>query len=266
MRYYAREETEMPYIIVKKDKIVGVNDAFLVLTGFECNEIFNKPFSILWSSLLRINIDPKPIIDEAFMFTKGLDARCISVHVQENSYHKELIYWFNELPDSRFEEKNQFISKLITENLVGVGIYDAHDFKLLKANQTYLDYLPISYHTKEFAYGKTLGNLISGFEGSAEEELWKTTVQCNRSVYEREKTDLLLTDYHGYWNRSLTPIDENGRVKYIVSILENITECVQDNNRIMEQTRTIKQQKDQLEAVVNNLSCPMSTQEITSSY
>jgi signal transduction histidine kinase len=256
--YYTKEDTEIPFLVVKNSQIIGVNDAFLKLSGYSLTEILNKSFSDLWHHMLRIHVAFKAVIEEAFMFTKALEAKCISVHSQERGAPNETVYWFAQLPDSEFKYKNPFLSKLISENMVGVGIYGAPNFILLNANQRYLDCLPKPYHTKDLAYGKTLKEIVPQFMGSEEEQHWMSVIEKSSSFYIKEQYAPLSKDGGIYWNNILTPIEQNGQIKYIVSILEDITDRILNRMRMSEQADTIRRQKGELDTLMDHISQGMA--------
>jgi len=251
---YANTNIEMPYIIEKKGRIIASNLAFLELSGFSFGEILDIQFNIVWNELLRIDLRPEYLDTEVYLFTKHLEARCVLIQIQENLKADENKYIFKEIPNSRFEDKNQFAAKLIAENDRGVGIYTAPNFILLKANQTYLDYLPKPFNTKELVYGKCLKDFVPGFEGSHGDKIWQDVVATNKSYYSKETKRQLLGDDYRYWDNAITPIAENGQVKYIVSILDDVTERVLSRKHITEQAEIVKQQKEELDVVIDNIS------------
>lgn len=254
MIYYTKEDIEIPFLVVKNDQTIGVNDAFLELTGYSLTEILNKSFPILWHHMLRIHVDCKAIIDEAFMFTKDLEAKCVSVHAQANMSSDEIIYWFTELSNSRFKDKNPFLSKLIFENVVGVGIYGTPDFILIHANQSYLNYFPKPYNAKASAYGKPLKEIVPEFADSEEEQSWISVIEKNASLYIKEQYIPMAKDEGVYWNNTLVPIEEKGQVRYVVSILEDVTDCILNREQIRRQADTIRMHKEELDTIIDNIS------------
>lgn len=251
---YADEILEIPYITEKEGIVVKVNPAFLTFSGFSEEEILNESLLIVWHKLLRIYIEPDKLHSETIMFTKQLEARSVMIHVQKDLMTNEAVYSFNELPSSRFEDKNQFVMKLISENATGVGIYTAPDFILINANQTYLNQLPKPYNTKEIVFGKPIKYFIPNFEGSHGEKVWREIVASNKSIYVKEKQGLMLDEGGKYWDNTITPISENGQVRYIISILDDVTERVLSREHIARQAEIVKQQKEELDAIIDNIS------------
>lgn len=145
----------VPFIVVTGGIIQDVNEKFIELTGFEKVDLISYQLSVVWHNLFRINTDFN-LIDkemEVILFTKSLEVRFATVSKTKN------VYKFIEKPNSRMENKLLFIEKLISDGKFGVAIYAAQDLKLLKASDMYLKYLPAPFNTKEFSYGRCIGEI-----------------------------------------------------------------------------------------------------------
>ncbi|MEL7656358.1 MAG: hypothetical protein AAGU75_10680, partial [Bacillota bacterium] len=76
-----------------------------------------------------------------------------------------------------------FVEKLIKDNIFGVGIYCAPDFRLLKANQKYSDYLKAKYHLKSIPLGQCMQDFVPEFKGSILESVWINTAATGETSY-----------------------------------------------------------------------------------
>lgn len=243
------EYAENPYIIEEKNIIVEINDAFLNLTHFTREELLNRCTSDVWKACLRINVEPD-FIDhkaEAICFTKSLDARFVTIIRNKDKSNDKIIYVFIERPNFQLDEKIQFINKLSTDNRIGVAIFTAPDFMLIKANAAYMDYLDKPYNTKELAYGKYINDFIPNYAGSSAEKALKKLVEANQSIYLKAQRSLFPSDKPRYWDNIIIPISENENVKFIVSLVNNVTEetYLREN---------IKLKNKQLEAVLSGVN------------
>lgn len=179
------EYAENPYIIEENNIIVEINDAFLNLTKFTREELLNRRTSYVWKDCLRINVGLDFIGNktEAIYFTKSLDVRFVTIIRNKDKSKNKIKYVFIERADSnsQFDEKIQFINKLITDNRIGVAIFTAPDFMLIKSNTAYMNYFDKPFNSKELAYGKYIHDFIPNYPGSsAEKELkswWKLISQ-----------------------------------------------------------------------------------------
>jgi signal transduction histidine kinase len=240
---------KMPYIIEEKGDIIEVNDMFLDLTEFDKEELLNQCMYTVGKNLLHINMESNFIDNETevILFTKYFNVRFVTVYKHRSNKNNEIIYVFVEKANSRLENKFQFVNRLITDGKIGVGIYTAPDLMLIKANQKYLNYLPKPYNTKELVYGKYMRDFIPDFIGSYAEKIFTNVVKTDQSIYAIEKQGLILENDNRYWNNHVTPIIEDGKVKYVISMLEDVTERVLSREHI-------RVKNNQLEAILSSVN------------
>lgn len=248
--------TYLQYVKTTDNIITEVGDFFCEFTQYAKHEIIGQTTQSLFRDLLRTNINISDLeeVAEAFIFTKSLEVRNVYIHKSKERENNQLKFIVHEMPNSRFGEKNQAVEKMLSDELVGVGVYTTPDFILIKANQTYLNYLPEPFKSKENVYGKYVGEFIKAFEGSAGQKKWNDIIINNQSIVIIEKQGLLLNGDNQYWDNTLIPIMEEGGVKYLVSILSDVTERVLSKEHIARQAKIIKGQNKELEAIFQNIS------------
>lgn len=139
-----------------------------------------------------------------------------------------------------------FFEKILSDNQLGIGIYCISDLTLVHANQCYMNYL----NKSDSIVGKKISEINEEWEGGNEQELWDYLILKGETVYFSEHTDF----NDQYWEKSLIPITEDGTVKYIITVLNNITKQVLNRKHIEEKNKIIEQQKEQLEAIIENMS------------
>ena len=235
-------------LLKEKDGIIiDINDNFFNLTQFNRNELCGKSITEVLNKLFRYNPNINTNCEEVetILFTKTLDVRFVKVKRYDHFDNNINLYIFDEIENSRLDNKILFIENLINDNKMGIGIYTANDIKLIKANQKYLDYLQNPYNTKEVAYGKCISEFIHYREKNRAKDFFANIVKTNKSVYVTEMQGLMLED-SDYWDNTITPISENGEVKYIMSMLENVTERVQSRKHI-------KSKNIQLESIIESV-------------
>ncbi len=233
----------------KLGKITDANDTFYELTGYPPDELLDQTTEEVWKHLLRMDASFAFTENKGkgYLFTKSLEARYVEFERLKQKVNGETTYLASEIPGSRFEDKNQFVEKVITDNVMGVAVLSAPDLRLIKSNQAYMCSLPLPDNSKESLYGKRLKDFIPGFEGSAIEEKVKAVIAENLSLYLKEFNGFISTGKSRYWDVTLIPVSENGRVTYLVLMLEEVTERVSVRKVLNYQTKLIKQQKQELE-------------------
>lgn len=127
MRIYTKDCNHIPYIVEEKGTIIEVNEQFLELSGFSKEEILNKPFKSIVNNLLHIdeNLLELETKCEAFLFTKFFEARNVIIEKDEFNGFGKVKYYIEEMPNSRFGERNLFLERLIDENKIGICIFSA---------------------------------------------------------------------------------------------------------------------------------------------
>ncbi|OOM78713.1 ATP-binding protein [Clostridium sp. BL-8] len=224
----------------RNDIILDVNDNFLDLTQFSKNELCGKNITDVLQTLFRGNYKIN-ITEEEFdsvIFTKSFAVRFIKVKKYKNFNNNSTLYIFNELEDSRLDNKLLFIENLINDNKIGIGIYTANDLKLIKANQKYLDYMPKPFNKKELVYGKCIHEFIDNIEKYGTRNTFFKTIKDNKPTYLTELPEFLL-DHNDYWDNTITPISENGEVKFVMSMLENVTDRVLSRKHIQAKNKQL---------------------------
>lgn len=256
---------QKPLIKEKDGIIVDANELFCHLTRFTKNELCGKQLSDIWDKLFRsdnkISITTEEITTT--LFTKTFDVRFVKAikHANLNKIenHKDInrknkhskfdgsinLYIFDEIENSRLDDKLLFIQSLIDDNAMGIAIYTANDLRLIKANQKYLDYMPKPFNTKEVIYGKCVNTFLPDFRERGGNDIIDGLIKQNKPVYFTELQGYILGD-DSYWDNTITPISENGEVKYILSVLNNVTERVLSRKHIQKKNR-------QLESIIESV-------------
>ncbi|SDI25890.1 PAS domain S-box-containing protein [Desulfosporosinus hippei DSM 8344] len=261
-----------PCLITINAKVVKVGKAFLALTDFSKEDLLDKTISQVLYELLRINTETYDVCKglnqiECFIFTKSYQSKEVTLEIHQGSTTEEKIYIFQEKANSRLDDKVLFLSKFFLDNKVGIGIYSALNFTLLKANNKYQDYiletikpvanpseLPrVDYRKKHCLLGLRIMDFLPDFQGRKLELSWKNVVDSNNSLHITERKGLLGSADQRYWDNTLMPIEENGEVKYIISILEDVTERVLSKIENKEYQQAIEKQAKELQKTKEQL-------------
>lgn len=241
---------EQPFININNNIVVKVSQTFLNLVEYPIEELLNKDIVNLFR-ILRVspNLDVENI-DESihyFLFTRSLEVKFFNIEVIKKIDEK--IYILREKPNSRLEDKFSYIYTMLSENMSGISIYSASDRILLKANQMYLDFFDDPYNISKNTFGKPINEFFSDWKDSPLERLWKDAIKTGKSQYLNEYTHDDYLSGLTYWDISITPIKENGVVKYIVGNRQDVTERVLYRKKVQDQIEEIKLKNKQMKAI-----------------
>lgn len=243
---------QKPFIKEKDGIILDVNDLFLNLTQFSKNELCGKYIADVLDELFKCNnkINANDGETETALFTKTFDVRFVKIEKHVHFNNNINLYIFNEIENSRLDNKLLFVENLINDNKIGIGIYTAHDLKLVKANQKYLGYIPKPFNTKEVAYGKCINELMPNFEKFGAKEAISNVIKENKTLYLTEFKGHILGN-NDYWDNTITPVSENGKVKFIMSMLENVTERVLSRKHIQRKNKQLESITESVEDIIS---------------
>ena len=209
----------------------------------------------------------KKIESEYYLFTKAEE----TVEVQINCYHigkpDKKIYIIEKKPNYILNSELLLLDKIVRESNMGVGLFSYPGFQLLKANTTYQDYLWHAYQVKGRLSGLCVEEMVPSFEDGGSKKLWIDIAENKKTASLKELQTISATGEARYWNKTVTHVPDNGRVKYILSFIEDITETVLKRKHLEEKCeelkRAIEMKDEMLMLVTHELKTPMSV--ITSS-
>ncbi|HEX9062126.1 MAG TPA: ATP-binding protein [Clostridia bacterium] len=244
---------DMPYLLCDNDIVIAAGEAFINLTGYSRPEILNRSISDILSNLLRINCDVHNLnhtcdTESYFLFTKSFSLREVNIHVQNYKKADSKIYILVEKVFPELLTLLPFIKQLYNDNHYGIAIYSSKDFILLEANSKYLELFCEPLNKKENCLGLPFKKLISDFEGSKPEKVWNKIVHSGETVYLKEFEGSVGGMKGKYWDNTLNPVMIDGEVKFIVSMLVEVTE------KVISRSKQIIPQKNPFEAVIENMN------------
>lgn len=236
-------------ITVRQGTIVEVTDLFCDFIGYEKKELLGNSIEDVFEQLLLDNGSFRLVDQSAslLIFTKALKPRRILLENLLSLSEKEIKYRIIVEDDFALIEEDQFLQRVMGDEVTGVGIYTVNDYRLLVANKRFLSYLYEEHRLERSAYGKRLVELDPTFNGSVDELLWKEVILTQKSLSIKEHSPMLFNDNSRFWDNTVVPLIKNGEVKYLAAMLEDVTERVQSRTHI-------KRKRDQLEAILDNLS------------
>ncbi|AWK51685.1 PAS domain-containing sensor histidine kinase [Clostridium beijerinckii] len=257
MKGILEDTIEKSFLYSKNNIVIEVDIDFIALTGFTNNELIGKTLTEI-SNMLRIDsqVYIENIEEEysGYIFTKEYEPKEVNIYYENLNCENEKIYFFKENVDSRIKEHFDIFKQLYADGKTGFSIISTNDLILLKANENYLNYLNESYNKINDSIGKKLKELIIPYESSKIEEMWNSVITTGKPYYVEE----FQHDFHKrgvtYWSLSIVPIFIEGKLKYIISTALDVTKRVLSRKLLKEEFKIIKEEKEYLESVVENIT------------
>jgi len=230
--------------------ITNVNEEFTDFTGFTTDELIGKSL-IDVGDMIRINsqihFDNISGQYAGYIFTKLFEAREVNISFFYDKETDKQLYIFVEKINSRLDDKLIFIEQTFIDNVSCVAIFSVPNFMLLKSNQKYLDSMNCHFNKEENTVGRSVSEIVTGFVRTETEVIWNNLLETQKAFYMKEfQLDSVVRGIT-YWDFSLIPIFENGKMKYIFQTAIEVTETVLTKQFIERQNNIIKEQKEQLE-------------------
>ncbi len=163
-----------------------------------------------------------------------------------DGYHEELILRANE----RFE----CIEKLIQSNIAGIAVISIPELVLLKTNPKHIDYLNEPYNRMDQIVGKPLSEIDGPWSNFLNKRNLDCFIETQAASYLHEFKMDMKNGGVKYFNNILSPVEADGEIRYILSILMDVTESVKNREKAEMAARTIQLEKEELEAIIDNLS------------
>lgn len=229
MEHTFGEAIVKPYLQTCDSIITELNDEFVDLTGFVKEELLGKTLMEILD-MIRLESknhrDPENINCSVFIFSKSLEAKEVNIYTTQGIESNQKIYVFVEKPNTRLAERLLFVEQIFNDNIVGAAVYSVPDLILLKANQRSLDFKDAPYNRMEISVGKSFKEIITGYSGSEVEDIWESILETQKSIYLKEFKFDKFERGETFWDSNLTPIFENGMMKYIFETTTEVTQKV----------------------------------------
>jgi signal transduction histidine kinase len=253
--------------LISNGLVEDMGGAFTALTGYSRDELYRISSAEVMMILFGSHFDPESKVSEKYLFTKAKETVEVRIRRYKIGKADQKVYFIEQKPNIILNSELPLFDKIARENNIGVGLYSYPDLQLLKANAMYQDYIRNAYHVQESTAGLYLEDMIPSFGDSGLGQLWKSIAETKKTVYQKENKTISASGEIRYWNKTITPVPENGRVKYIISHLVDITDTVLKRKHLEEKyeelQRRIEMKDEMLMIITHELKTPMSV--ITSS-
>jgi len=141
-----------------------------------------------------------------------------------------------------------YYAEAIIEHLpVGIGLLDAHDYRLLTANPLFLSFLDPAWHDGQ-ALGRTLSEWIPRAEETGVVAIVRmvaaTGLPYHADIYPFPAFERGLT----YWNWKLEALrDPDGHIRYLLSTVYDVTEFVTARQQAERAQEALRQERRSIE-------------------
>jgi signal transduction histidine kinase len=253
MKDILKKAVEKPVLYSKNNIVTEVNNDFINLTGYYNNELIGKSLTEI-SNMLRIDsqVHLENIESEysCYMFTKEYEPREVTISCKSLDCQNEKTYFIKEKPNSNIKEKFTYAEHLYSCNEIAIAIYSLPDLIVLRINDKYLEFVDSPYNKRETIIGKKKIEIMPGCKESNTEKIWLNNIKTGKPSFEKEFKYEHFERGTTYWDISLVPIFIDGKEKYLVETTTDVTEKVLNR-------KLVKKQKEELEAIIENMSDPL---------
>ncbi|HEX9026679.1 MAG TPA: HAMP domain-containing sensor histidine kinase [Clostridium sp.] len=257
MECILKKNDEKPFLCSKNNIVTEIDNHFISLTGYSNSELIGKSLTEI-SCMLKIDsqIYLQNIEDEysCFMFTKEYEPIEVTISCERLKYNNENIYFIEENKNSSIKERFEFVKQLYTDRKTGISIISVPDLIILDINDNYLNFFDEPYNRIDNCIGKKHDIIISKYRGSEAEKRLNSVITSGKPYYVEEFEQDCCESGTTYWNISIVPMFVEGNLKYIINRILDVTEKVINRKRLNERVEIIKKQKQQLEAIAENIS------------
>ena len=250
------------YIIVNQDLVEDLGHAFMPLTGYSKADFYHEDIAVVLRTLFGYVFDPgQDSVPERYLFKKSKEVIEVQVGVYEFENARKL-YLFRHNKNFILSSELSLVHHLMKDNYLGVGVFSSTDYRLLRANRLCLDFMQDAFCAGDKLVGNSLNEIIPDFCGSVMEIELQNICRNGKTVHLNERPVICVTGSVKYWNHTIIPISEGDRVRFIVFILEDVTDLTLKGKRMEEKNeelkKTIEMKDEMLMLITHEMKTPLS--------
>lgn len=246
-KYSLKKSSEIPLVDSINNRITDVNDEFIRLSGFSRDEIIGRSVTDL-GCMLRVHsqVQLADIKDKCRIHFFHKNLRPGEVLVSGTLHGLQKTYRFFPISQQIIKDVLLYSKNSLSE-MADVSMIYTCEGVVLAANDRFMDWEHGQNHSGVDLIGKTLEEL---YDENAYRLLYQDLEELKRegkAVHTREIKRKERDGSFTYWDRTMIPIYNNGKIKYIVHSGTDVTKTVLDRIRLEEQ-------RQELEAIIQNMS------------
>ena len=247
---------KMAYLMVENSIVTDAGDILLNYLNYSRDDLVGLYEDEVFGMLSGGNIKAKPEEETKsyILLTKNKETVFFNIQAYSDKSEHNKLYIFQKIENLKTSYDLSIIHQIVSNSPVGVAVFSVPDIILINANQSWLNRLDEPFNRKEESVGKSIGEIITGWDGSVFEKIWNTVLLSKKSCYIPEYRYSGLKKGISYWDISITPIFEDDKVAYFVESAYDVTETVINRDRLKIQREQLFKQYQQFETVVENMS------------
>lgn len=216
------EHPIFPMLSISEGKITDVNKEFSEISGYSRNEIIGKTVTEIFE-LLKIADD---ISSEEFdsvgtyLITSGGNVKKVKL-IRESNAIKII-----EDREWSIKENFPFLYQQLNNEIVSIAFYSIPNCRLLAANHMYKNIFEEDCGTRRDIVGKKINEFVQNWKDSSTKQLWDECILTGKPGVKRELEHKKFKNGVTYWDKVVTPVLEDGKVRYIISMITDVTEKV----------------------------------------
>lgn len=110
------------------------------------------------------------------------------------------------------------------------------------------------FNKKENILGKRIGEIVTHIKDSSSENIWGKLLCVEEAFSDNEIMFEGFERGTTYWDISIIPIYQDGKIKYYIENAMDITERVISRKRVEEQNKLIIEQNERFKAIIESMS------------
>ena len=224
-----------------KDQIVyRVDDEFLKCTGYTNDSIIGMSINQL-SVLLKLNhqiyLENTENMSNCYLFTKENEPIEVNIYSQYNIDNKTKVYHFEYVKNTSLNNLRRNLFSVNCDYKKSVALYSIDNNILLKTNENYIDLISSLYTSTKDMIGKppVSSDLILNCDVD--------DTGVNKKEVKFKNNDGCLV----YFDLTTIPLYIDGKKKYILNTIYDVTEIILTRNHINKQRKLLK-------TILNNIS------------
>lgn len=245
-------------LVADSGRLVAASDAFLDFIGYSRSDVLHLPVDTFFRSTLRATATdadfltlPQPVT--CFIFTATLQARQVTLSA-EHLHHTLIHYRVREVPNSRLEERFFLVNQFVDSEGAAFVHFTWPDLVMLRSNRQYLSYAGQEADGLPNALGKPLTATVAGHVREVSRQFTRPqeASMSAQTVWLYEVPDLC--GQQRCWDEIWTPVWEGGRIRFVLGMLQDVSERVRIRKVTRGQDELIHRQREQLQAIIDNMS------------
>lgn len=255
-----------PYLLSKDKVIIEVNDNFIALSRYSEEELLGKTLSEIGNMLRvssQVELDHLSHKNTIYIFDKFLEVSEVELFCTHIDDNKELLL-FKRTAHSELISSFSFIEQICNRKNEIFSIISVPDLIVLGSSKKSYKATNYIFDGREHVAGRKFQETFPNFANSTEDNMLRSIIK-NKAPFNEKEYAYINHIGTSYWNVSITPLYENGKVKYLFQTFLDVTQNVIDRISINKKNEEFLFLKTQYE-ILNNIIYSYNLNFVRCSY